>query len=252
MDKYIITYSDAKEWAYIINAIAVIVEEAGLVFRQDGMALRSLDPSRTAMVDLFIPKEGFEEYPELQSELRIGLNFKDFKKLLRRLKKGDKISFEVEESRLRVKLIGKSTRSITLPYLETPAEELPTPKVVYTAMVKTASDVLDQAMKDADAVADTVKFDVDEEALYIRASSDRGEVEVKLDKGGELVYEFDVKEPASASFTLEYLVDITGKASKVSDIVTIELATAKPISLTFDIPAGGKLAYYVAPHIEQA
>ncbi|AEA11722.1 proliferating cell nuclear antigen PcnA [Thermoproteus uzoniensis 768-20] len=251
MAKYTITYSDAKEWSYILDSIAVLVEEAAFVFRQDGLALRSLDPSRTAMVDLFIPKEGFEEYPELQSEVRMGINFKDFRKLLRRLKKGDKISLEVEESKLRVKLIGKSTRSITLPLIEAAAEELPTPKVVYTATVKTASDVLSQALKDADAVADSVKFDVDEEALYIRASSDRGEVEVKLDKGGELVYEFDVKEPASATFSLEYLVDIAGKASKVSDIVTVELATAKPISLTFDIPAGGKLTYFVAPHIEQ-
>ncbi|MGC8582197.1 MAG: proliferating cell nuclear antigen (pcna) [Thermoproteus sp.] len=251
MAKYTITYSDAKEWSYILDSIAVLVEEAAFVFRQDGLALRSLDPSRTAMVDLFIPKEGFEEYPELQSEVRMGINFKDFRKLLRRLKKGDKISLEIEESKLRVKLIGKSTRSITLPLIEAAAEELPTPKVVYTATVKTASDVLSQALKDADAVADSVKFDVDEEALYIRASSDRGEVEVKLDKGGELVYEFDVKEPASATFSLEYLVDIAGKASKVSDIVTVELATAKPISLTFDIPAGGKLTYFVAPHIEQ-
>ncbi|MEZ0249119.1 MAG: proliferating cell nuclear antigen (pcna) [Thermoproteus sp.] len=251
MAKYVITYTDAREWSYILDSIAVLVEEAAFIFRQDGMALRSLDPSRTAMVDLFVPKEAFEEYPELQSDLRVGINFKDFKKLLRRLKKGDKISLEVEESKLRVKLIGKSTRSITLPLLETAVEELPTPKVVYTAMVKTASDVLSQAIKDADAVADSVKFDVDEEALYIRASSDRGEVEVKLDKGGELVYEFDVKEPASATFSLEYLVDITGRASRVSDIVTIELATAKPISLTFDIPAGGKLTYFVAPHVEQ-
>ncbi|MFP3200231.1 MAG: proliferating cell nuclear antigen (pcna) [Thermoproteus sp.] len=251
MAKYTITYADAKEWSYILDSIAVLVEEAAFVFRQDGLALRSLDPSRTAMVDLFIPKEGFEEYPELQSEVKMGINFKDFRKLLRRLKKGDKISIEIEESKLRVKLIGKSIRSITLPLIETAAEELPTPKVVYTAAVKTASDVLNQALRDADAVADSVKFDVDEEALYIRASSDRGEVEVKLDKGGELVYEFDVKEPASATFSLEYLVDIAGKASKVSDIVSIELATAKPISLTFDIPAGGKLTYFVAPHVEQ-
>lgn len=250
MAKYVITYADAKEWSYILDGIAVIVEEAAFALRQDGLALRALDPSRTAMVDLFIPKEGFEEYPEVESEVKIGVNFKDFRKLLRRLKKGDKISLELEESKLRVKLIGKSTRSITIPLLEVAAEELPTPKVVYTATVKTASDVLDQAMKDADAVADAVKFDVDEEALYIRASSDKGEVEVKLDKGGELVYEFDVKEPASAVFSLEYLVDITSKASRVSDIATIELATAKPISLTFDIPAGGRLTYFVAPRVE--
>ncbi|ACB40604.1 proliferating cell nuclear antigen (pcna) [Pyrobaculum neutrophilum] len=249
MSKHVITYLDAKEFAYIVDAVSVLVEEANFVVRSDGLYLRALDPSRTAMVDLSIPKEAFDEFPEVE-ELRVGVNFKDLKKILRRVKKGDKISMEVEEGRIRIKLVGKSVRSITLPSIEVVGEELPTPKVVYTAMVKTASDVLASAIKDADAVADEVKFEANEEALVIGATSDKGEVEVRLDKNSELVYEFDVKEPASARYSLEYLVDMVGRTSKISDIVTIELATAKPLLLTFDIPAGGKIAYFLAPRVE--
>ncbi|MGC8994046.1 MAG: proliferating cell nuclear antigen (pcna) [Pyrobaculum sp.] len=249
MSKPVLTYMDAKEFAYIIDSISVLVEEASFVVRGDGLYLRALDASRTAMVDLIMPKEAFEEFPEVE-ELRFGLNLKDLKKLLRRVKKGDKISMEFEEGRLRIKLVGKSVRSITLPSIEVVGEELPTPKVVYTAMVKTASDILASAIKDADAVADEVKFDATEEAFVISATSDKGEVEVRLEKNSELVYEFDVKEPASARFSLEYLVDIVSRSSKISDIVTVELATAKPVHLTFDIPAGGKIAYFVAPRVE--
>ncbi len=250
MSKYVLTYLDAKEFAYIVDSISVLVEEASFVIRSDGLFLRALDASRTAMVDLSIPKEAFEEFPEVDQELRVGLNFKDLKKILRRIKKGDKISMEVEEGRVRIKLVGKSVRSVTLPSIEVVTEDLPTPKVVYTATVKTASDVLTTAVKDADAVADEVKMEANEEAFIISASSDKGEVEVRLDKNSELVYEFDVKEPASAKYSLEYLVDIAGKTSKISDIVTIELATAKPLLLSFDIPAGGKISYYLAPRVE--
>ncbi|ABL87616.1 monomeric archaeal DNA polymerase sliding clamp [Pyrobaculum islandicum DSM 4184] len=249
MSKHILTYLDAKEFAYIVDSISVLVEEASFIVRSDGLYLRALDASRTAMVDLSIPKEAFEEFPEVE-ELRIGLNFKDLKKVLRRIKKGDKISMEIEEGRVRIKLVGKSVRSITIPTIEVVSEDLPTPKVVFTAMVKTASDVLASAVKDADAIADEIKFEANEEALLMKASSDKGEVEVKLDKNSELVYEFDVKEPASARYSLEYLVDIVGKTSKISDIVTIELATAKPLLLTFDIPAGGKISYFLAPRVE--
>jgi proliferating cell nuclear antigen len=250
MSKYVLTYLDAKEFAYIVDSISVLVEEASFVVRGDGLFLRALDASRTAMVDLSIPKEAFEEFPEVDQELRVGMNFKDLKKILRRIKKGDKISMEVEEGRVRIKLIGKSVRSVTLPSIEVVGEELPTPKVVYTAMVKTASDVLATAVKDADAVADEVKMEANEEAFVISASSDKGEVEVRLDKNSELVYEFDVKEPASARYSLEYLLDIVGKTSKISDIVTIEFATAKPLFLSFDIPAGGKISYFLAPRVE--
>lgn len=81
-----LTYIDAKEFAYIIDSISVLVEEGSFVIRNDGLYLRALDASRTAMVDLVLPKEAFEEFPEVE-EIKIGLNFKDLKKLLRRVKK---------------------------------------------------------------------------------------------------------------------------------------------------------------------
>ncbi|MFN3804614.1 MAG: proliferating cell nuclear antigen (pcna) [Pyrobaculum sp.] len=249
MSKPTLTYTDAKEFVYIIDSINVLVEEAEFVVRGDGLYLRALDASRTAMVDLAIPKEAFEEFPEVE-EFRIGLNFKDVKKILRRVKKGDKIAIELGEGRVRIKLVGRSVRSVTLPLIEIVSEELPTPRVNYTAMLKTASDVLVNALRDADAIADEVKLEAGEEAFVISATSDKGEVEVRLEKDSELVYEYDVREPAAAKYSLEYLLDITQRATKIADITTIELATAKPVLLSFDIPAGGKLSYYIAPRAE--
>ncbi len=82
------------------------------------------------------------------------------------------------------------------------------------------------------------------------ASSDKGDVEVKFEKEGEVMFEYDLKEPATAKYSLDYLVDTVSKAYRISDIVTIEFATQKPIALTFEIPMGGKLTYYIAPMIE--
>ena len=65
MSKYVLTYLDAKEFAYIVDSISVLVEVASFVVRGDGLFLRALDASRTAMVDLSIPKEAFEEFPEV-------------------------------------------------------------------------------------------------------------------------------------------------------------------------------------------
>lgn len=249
-ERVVLVYPDAREWLHIVQSISVLVEEASFSIKPDGISLRALDPSRTSMVDLFIPREAFDEYADIAEEVKVGANFKDMIKILRRAKKGDRLSLEVVEGRIRVKLVGKSVRAVAIPSIEVLAEELPTPRVVFTAMLKTASDVIAEAFKDADAVADAVKLEALEDAFYIRASSDKGELEVKIERGGEVVYEYEIKEPASALYSLEYLVDIASKASRVSDIVTVELATAKPVALSFDIPAGGRLTYYVAPRVE--
>lgn len=110
--------------------------------------------------------------------------------------------------------------------------------------------MLYEASKDADAIADSMSFSANEEALIMTAQSDKGKLEVRLERSDERVYEFDVQEGASASYSLEYLVDITSKAYRISDLVTIEFATNKPISLTYEIAGGGRMTYYVAPRVE--
>ena len=244
-------YSDAKEFVYIVESIAVLLEEAAFTITNEGLKLRAIDSSRSALIDLFMPREAFEEYPsELSEEVRVGVNFSDLKKILKRVKKGDRIALEVSEGKLKVKLIGKATRAVILPIIDVPVEQLPTPKVVFTVTAKVASDALREAMKDTDVIADSVKFEAKEDGLYITASSDRGDLEVKFERDSEAMFEYDLKEPASARYSLDYLVDIVSKAYRVSDIAVIEFATGKPISLTFEIPMGGKLTYYIAPMLD--
>jgi proliferating cell nuclear antigen len=151
---------------------------------------------------------------------------------------------------LRVKLLGKASRTLTLPLIDIGTEQLPTPKVVFTVLAKVASDSFREALKDAEVVSDSVKLEARDDGLYIRASSDRGDVEIRFEREGEAMFEYDLKEPASSKYSLDYLVDITSRAFRISDIVTLEFATQKPVSLTFEIPMGGRLTYYVAPMLE--
>ena len=245
-----LTYPDGKEWYLIMDAIAVLVEESTLTLTKDGVKLRALDPSRTAMVDLYMPRTAFDEYPDVDQDVNIGINFGEIKKILRRAGKGSSVSFEVEENSLKIRMTGKVTRTVKLPLIDVPVEQLPTPKVVFTVTAKLASDALRQAIKDVEVIADAAKFEGKEDGLYIRASSDRGETEIKFERGGEVLFEYDNKETATATYSVDYLSDIVNRAYQISDIATVEFATQKPLALTFEISGGGTLAYFVAPRIE--
>jgi monomeric archaeal DNA polymerase sliding clamp len=178
-----LTYPDGKEWYLIMDAVAVLVEESTLTLTKDGVKLRALDPSRTAMVDLYMPRTAFDEYPDVDQDVNIGINFGEIKKILRRAGKGSSVSFEVEENSLKIRMTGKVTRTVKLPLIDVPVEQLPTPKVVFTVTAKLASDALRQAVKDVEVIADAAKFEGKEDGLYIRASSDRGETEIKFERG---------------------------------------------------------------------
>ena len=243
-------FPDAREWKYLVQSLATIIDEASFVATSEGLKLRALDPSRIAMVDLFIPRDAFEEYEIGEEEVKIGVNFDDLNKIIKRGKADERVVFEVTESRLKITLLGKSERSFSLPLLDIVGETLPTPKVTFTVLAKMMSDALRDALKDAELVSDMVRFVGEENEFRVEAKSDKGEVEARFTLEQGSLLEYEVQEPASALYSLSYLTDIVGKAYRVSDIVTIEFSTNKPLALTFDITEGGTLRYYLAPRME--
>ncbi len=248
-------FPDAREWKYIVQSLAALITEANFIADEEGLRLRALDPSRVAMVDLFMPREAFDEYVveagEGEEKVKIGVNFDELNDVLKRGKSDDRVVLTVEEGRLKVVLSGKAERIFSLPLIDIAGEEYPTPKVEFKVLAKMLSDTLKDAMNDAKLVSDTVRFTGEAELLRLFARSDKGEVEARfsLDAGSLLEYEVN-DPPQNASYGVDYLLDMLKKASRVSDIVTVEFSSNKPLSLSFDITGGGVLRFFLAPRVE--
>jgi proliferating cell nuclear antigen len=243
-------FPDARDWRYLMESLEAIIEEANFIADAEGLRLRALDASRVAMVDLYIPREAFQSYELDEERVRIGVNFDDLNKVLKRAKADDRIIFSVEGNRLRVTLASKAERTFSLPLIDVVGEELPVPKVSFDVMAKMVSDTLRDALKDAEMISDTARFIGEEKELKIKAKSDKGEVEAKFTLEGGSLLEYEVKQPSTSNYGLDYLNEIVGKAYRVSDLVTLEFSTNKPLSLTFDIAGGGILRYFLAPRME--
>ncbi|MEZ0345973.1 MAG: proliferating cell nuclear antigen (pcna) [Infirmifilum sp.] len=242
-------FPDAREWRYVLESLSTIVDEANFVASPDGLRLRALDPGRIAMVDLYMPAGLFEEY-NVDAETKIGVVLDDIDKVLKRARSDDKLVFEVGEGRLTIMLLGRAERRFRFPLLDIAGQELPSPKLNFTVAAKMLSDTFRDALKDASLVSESVKLKAEGEALYMSARSDRGETESKFTIESGSLLEIDVKEPAEASYGIDFLDKIVSKAYRVSDIMTLRFATNMPIELGFDIAGGGTLKYLLAPRME--
>lgn len=242
-------FAEAREWRYIIEGLATIVDEANFVVGPDGVKLRALDPGRVAMVDLFIPPSVFEEY-RVEAETRIGVVLDDLVDVMKRAKADDRLIMEVSGNRLTVVLSGKAERRFRLPLLDIAGQELPQPKLNFTVAAKMLSDTFRDALKDAELVSESVRFKAEDDALYMISRSDKGEVETKFSVETGSLLEIDVKEPAEASYAVEFLNKIVSKAYRVSDVLTLKYASNMPLELTFDVAGGGVLKYLLAPRVE--
>lgn len=244
-------FPDARDWRYLIESLETIVDEANFIADGEALRLRALDPSRIAMVDLYIPREAFQRYGvEGSEQVKVGINFDDLTKILKRAKASDRVFFIVEGDRLKVSLVGKATRTFSLPLIDIVGEELPVPKVTFDVMAKMISDSLRDAIKDATMIGDTARFVGEERELRIIAKSDKGEVEAKFSLEEGSLLEYEVKQLSSASYSLNYLEEVIGHAYRICDLVTVEFSTNKPMALTFDIAGGGVLRYFLAPRME--
>ncbi len=249
MAKLRLVFPDAREWRYIIESLATIIDEANFIATEEGLKLRALDPGRIAMVELNMPQEVFEEY-EAEGEVKIGVNFDDFNKIIKRAKADNKLELIVEDNKLTVVLLGRVVRRFSLPLLDIAGQELPEPRLNLTVNAQMLSDTFRDALKDAALFSESVRLKAENDALIMRARSDKGEWEAEFTRENGGLIEISIDEPAEASYGLDFLDKIVSKAYRISEIITLKFATNMPLSLRFDIAGGGWLSYLLAPRME--
>jgi len=259
------TMSDARLFRNLIGAISSLIEEADFNATPEGIKLRSMDPSHIAMVDFEWPKAAFDTY-ECSTPTRLRLSVSNLLKLLKRTHSDESIEIFYDEAnkKLNITLRNKIVRKFITPTLEPSTEEVPTPKVPFSARVKLAAASLRDIIDDAQAISDNVRLEVSPDKFLIKASGEMSSVAIEMDKGSDAILEIDLRPetdpktgqpaatitPARATYNLNYLGEIIRAGSGASEVTSLEFSTNMPIKVEFEMPQQGRLLYYLAPRIE--
>jgi|Deesub1362A_J573_1020465.scaffolds.fasta_scaffold11592_2 proliferating cell nuclear antigen len=232
----------------IIDATAILVDEAKFRLTGDGIYGRTVDPAHVGMIDFKLNKEAFDEY-NCQEETEIGVDLDRLKSTLKIAASEDLVNLEYnkDEGRLIV-TIGNLKRKLAL--LDTsemadtkiPSLDLPAEIVIPTVE-------LWQAIRAAEAISDHITLIADKDGFQMIAEGDTDVVELKLSK--EQLYSLKCEERVRSMFPLDYLSDMIKVARGKSDEITINLGNDYPVRLSFEM-AGGyiKIVYLLAPRIE--
>ncbi|WP_456475334.1 proliferating cell nuclear antigen (pcna) [Candidatus Pyrohabitans sp.] len=241
------TLADPKILKSSIDAISNMIDEASIVANPDGLALRAMDPAHVALVDFKMEKDAFEEY-DVHEMLTLGIDLDRLNTILKRAGSSDRIELSVSDdgSALRITIRNSATRRFDLPLIDVGEEELRVPQLEFPARVEIDPKILSEGIKDAEIVSDHVTLRCDSENVYISASGDLGNVEVKVSR--EQAVSFEVSEPCKSMFSIEYLKDMI-KAGDIASTVRINLGNDIPVKLDFLAP-GVALSFLLAPRIE--
>lgn len=247
------TISDVKTFRAIMEAVQALIIDGNFHVSQEGLSLRAMDQSHAAMVDLNMKKSFFMDF-ECDEDTFICLSMDDLRKILSRVQKDDMVSLSLDSSRnsLIIEFEGQSDslfgkRTFIIPLKESDQQNIPAPDLPLDVKIKLQPSMLKEVVADMGIVAQNVEIFANEDHLTFSTKSSGHEVKAELAK--EKLLQLDAAEEANASYGLEYLKNMV-KLDTLATEVTLEVATARPMRLTFQVDEDVTLRYLLAPYDE--
>ncbi len=241
-----ITLAETKLLKDSTTIIADLVNEVRFKISPDGMELIAMDPANVAMVIYKLLSSAFSEY-HVTTTSYIGVNLNDLKGVFRRTKPQDTMTLELAENKLKVTLKGGSKREFYLPLIDIDEREQKIPNLSFTAVVHTNSDVLSDAIDDADIIGESVIFSADAEAFTVSSSSDlsKAVIEILADEKTKIKAAVEVR----SKYSIEYLKKMV-PAGKLAPIVEVSFSKDYPLKLDYKLMDKMELMFILAPRVD--
>ncbi len=235
--------SDAKLFRQSIDAMVDLIKDAEFVVNEYGVSLKAIDAAQIAMVTFNMPKDVFEKF-DVSGSTKLGINLPSLLSILKRAKNNDKLSLKVKDKRLNVILSGDNVRSFSINLLDLSSNEIPNPSIAFDAILKIKSNALLDGVKDASLFSTYLLFNVDKNSFKINAKGPQGDLENKTELNSEQISDKDIKNEATAMFSIEYLQNILKGA--VDTDVELNIKTNAPLKVRYLI-GNANIEFFLAP-----
>lgn len=230
-----------------ISIISDLVNEASFKVSPNSLELVAMDPANVAMVIFKLLSSCFTEY-DVKEDMNLAINLSNLKQILRRTSSDDVLVMELaKDNRLQIQLKGRSTRTFSIPIIELEEKEQKVPDLSFGSIVKIPCNTFNEAIEDADIVAESVSFESEPKKFTIIAEGDlsKAKIEIKEDDNVKISAEEKVK----SKYSLEYLKKMIG-GSKLSDEVTVQFSKDYPLKIDYKTVDKVLLSFILAPRVE--
>ena len=230
-----------------MDTISQIIGEGIFKIKKDGMSLIAADRAMVSVVNFELKKSAFEKY-ECDEEGSIGVNIENFLQILKRIKSGEKLSLEVDENKLNIKIEGNSKRKFSIPLLDISEGEIPeVNQLEFQTEMKISASVLEEGVDDANIISDSIIFETHDKKFVMKTEGDSSSVEIEVDENGGLK---EISGSDSRSrYALEYLKKMLS-GGKISDVVSLKFGKDFPMKLVFQKPDKVSMSFILAPRVE--
>lgn len=242
--------SEPKYLKDTISIISELVNEAIFKINKEGIELVAMDPANVSMILFKLSSSIFTEY-KIKEPIELGINLTDLKQILKRANTSDTVSLSmVGKGKLKIMFSGTTKRKFFLSIIDVDSKEQKVPELTFQAELKLDSKMLENAIKDADIVSDSLSFVVEKDKLTVKAEGDLSQSEIEIPSGEDvsIVLNEDV-EKLKSKYSIEYLKKMMS-ATKISNNCEVKFGNEYPLWLEFNEPDKVSLSFILAPRVE--
>lgn len=244
--KVLFSYPSARDFTKILKVISEVVDETLLDVDEGGVHVKALDPSRIAMLLIDIPPEAFQEF-SIREALSIGLAVSNLVKILKSLRKGDRLVIAANDEYVEIVIEGTAeARRYKFRNISVLAEEVPELNPEYDVEASVLASPFKSSLKELTDIAATIGISASNDALLL-FDYDTKRSSFKLTAASGNILSLNIKREVTAAFDGEYLSKVI-ELVDLSNIVDVKYGSEAPLYISSEF-SGGKATYYLASKI---
>ena len=243
-----LTLAEPKYFKDSITIISDLVNEARFKITPDAIELVAMDPANVAMVIFKLLSSCFTEY-KVSKAVDLAINLSNLKQILKRVNPTDVLVIELEDNKLKLQIKGNTVRTFSLPIIDIEEKEQKIPDLKFPLSIKAGSAILNDAIEDADIVAEAVTLLVEPKKFTVLAEGDLSNAKIEMAEGDEIKISAETQNAIKAKYSIEYLKKMISGA-KLADKVTIQFNKDYPLKLDYKVVDKLQLAFILAPRVE--
>ena len=241
-----LTLAEPRYLKESITIISDLVNEARFKVTSNAIEMVAMDPANVAMVIFKLLSSAFTEY-KVDKDMEIAINLGNLRQVLRRASPNDMLSLEMDNNKLKITLKGTTTRTFSLPIIELEEKDQKVPELKFTSTVKMPCIMLNEAIADADVVAESVAFISEPKKFTIVADGDLSSAKVEMAEDKNI--QISAHDRIKAKYSIEYLKKMIG-GSKLADEVHVHFGQDYPLRLDYKTMDRVMLSFILAPRVE--
>ena len=237
------------------NAIRILFESlknilSDVNFKADasGLKLTTIDGTQTAIVNLFLLHDKFEEYI-CKKSTNIGINLLSVFKILKGIKHMDTISFTIyanDDDNMYIECQNSDKRSTIISkikLLDMDEKIYNIPDINFESYITMPSSDFQTYISDLSNISTDIEFKSNTNNLSLKSCGDFAEQIIKINETNN---EISNSEEQCGIFNIKYIQLFT-KSTNLCGTVEIYLKTGYPLTILYNVANLGKIKYCLAP-----